>query len=161
MQFCNIELPKNVTLPTNDNLETLQAALCENFHNIIKEYTKKSDKAKEHMESAEAVLIAELDTNPVTIVKALSRATNLFFLIGKFRVDAISFQTIFEVIHFCPKKHKVSETDRKQHVAIKTLFQTNLCGHLKNVEDKLEKLINALQSILKAETARLGKINHL
>ncbi len=161
MEFCNIELPKNIILPTSDTLETLQAALCENFHNIIKEYTRKSDKAKEHMESAEAFLLAKVDTNPVSIEKSLSKATNLFFLIGKFRVDAISFQTIFEVIHFCPKKHKVSETDRKQHVAIKTLFQTNLCGHLKNIEDKLEKQINALQSILKAETTRLGKINHL
>jgi len=79
----------------------------------------------------------------------------IHYSLGQAVADAKTYQQMHDILHHCPKKQKYSEADRKLYTGTKTLKQSNLVAQLKNAEDKMEKRITVLQSVLKAETARM------
>jgi len=154
MDFYSVPLP---TDPQEEELRSLQTHFLGVYDTLTAEFGKFVWKAEKLLEEASEKITDTIDTDPVSLQEALLTNMALYYSLGQAVADAKSYQQIFEVLHFCPKKPKYSEADRKLYTGVKTLKQSHITAQLKNAEDKMEKRITVLQSVLKAETARMTK----
>lgn len=152
MNFDIITLP---TDPQEEELHSLRTHFVNIYTSLADEFNSFRERAKELLTEADKALTDTVDTDPVTLQSTLLNNMALHYSLGQSVVDAKSYQQIYDILHYCPKKQKYSESDRKLYVATKTIKQSNLVSHLRNAEDKMEKRITVLQSVLKAEMIRM------
>jgi hypothetical protein len=152
MDFTGLSLPLD---PQEEELSSLQTHFLNNYDVLEAEFLTFQTKCINLLELAFEKLTEKIDTDPVTLQEALLTNMSLHYSLGVSTADAKTYQQIYEILHYCPKKQKYSEADRKLYTGTKTLKQSNLVAQLKNAEDKMEKRITVLQSVLKSETARI------
>ena len=154
MQFKNIPLP---TDPEAEELTSLQVHYLNCIDVLSKEFAIFRKKAQTVLDTSDELFNERLDTDPVTLQTNLIKTMSIYHSVGQYVADAKTFQQIYDMLHYCAKKPKYSESDRKLYTGTKTLAQSNLLAQLKNSEEKIEKRITIIQSILKAETLRMQK----
>lgn len=143
----------------NSNLDNLQQDFLKEFYVIKSEFSQFFILATEVLKEVTTTISEKIDTDPNLIQNLLLKSVSLYYTVGQFVADAKTFCLIYEIIHYCPKKAKFSEADRKTYVNTRIIIQNNLFMQLKNAEEKIEKRITVLQSILKAEVIRMQKEN--
>ena len=151
---------KSITVPTAAEVEefsTIQDSFFAQKEAIDREFDTFVANAKKLIKEVEKMLQTPYENNPAQLEEDMQQYISYGVTVGQFIADAISFLTIYQALHFCPKseKHK-SESDRKQYVEVKTILQRNLCDYLKVLDDKLDKKISVGQSILKFESNKIG-----
>jgi len=152
MDFDKIGLPDD---PQEEELKSLQVHFVAAYEQLKSEFSSFLARSKELLENATKSLTEAIDTDPVMIQESLLNVTSQHYSIGQAVADGKAYLQMYEMLHYSAKKQKYSESDRRLYTGIKTLVQSNLVAQLKNAEDKMEKRITVLQSIVKAETARM------
>lgn len=154
MEFRNIQLPIE---PEEPDLINLQDYFLERIDVLSQEFAIFKQNAKKVLKLTVETFGQKLDTDPVSLQEELIRNMSIFYTLGQMSADSKTFQQIYEILHYCPKKPKYSELDRKRYTDIKTIQQANLLAQLRNGEEKMEKRITVIQSVLKAEVTRMQK----
>lgn len=142
---------------TSVDLNSLQATLLSYVADINAEFYNFVTRTEELLDKVESIVIKKFNPDPVELEEILDECISFFYTVGQYVANANSFITLYNVIHYQPKQQKLSESDRKIQLDMKTVTQRHVLEMLRQAEDKLDKKISVGQSILKYETARLIK----
>jgi len=156
MEFNNIPVPME---PEEQELVDLRSHFQQHADILKEEFSSFYRKSKQILALADSELSKNIDTDPVLIEDALISHMSIYYSVGQCVADAKTYLQIYSILHYSPKKQKYSEADRKLYTNTKSLIPNNLVLKLSNAEEKMEKKITVLQSILKAETSRGQKEN--
>ncbi|MCK9369445.1 hypothetical protein M0R04_05865 [Candidatus Dojkabacteria bacterium] len=150
----------SITLPQKteaEDLVALQEFFVAQIIQLMADFKAFENSAQVALDEAEKVFLEKEDSDPAFLKVELSKCSSHSYRVGALRAEAKMFDTIFEAVFFCPKKVKFSEEDRKKYTRVKTLQTKYILSMLEMAEEKLDKKISSIQSVLKAETARYMK----
>lgn len=153
-RFYDIELPKT---PQSGSITEVQEVLKEKEEQIFERFVKFKADNEKAINKAVSYLTKQLDSDPVVLSEDLIEMLSCSYSVGQIVADTKAFMTLFNTIHHCPKQTKLTDIDRKRYTEIQTFEVSNFLDKLENIEEKLDKKMIAMQSILKFETARLLK----
>ncbi len=140
------------------SLQDLQKKLQDNRELLNSRFVNLKKRADELFVDLDDVFKQHIDTDIISLQNSLIHCSSLSYTLGQTVADAKELQQLFEALCYMPKSDKYSEADRK--LLIKTLIndQTLLVQRLASAEEKLDKRITIIQSVLKSENTRLGKM---
>jgi hypothetical protein len=136
----------------------LQERVKSNAEEVTTNFFKFEVTAQEILTAVGAVFTKTIDTDIVDLQQNLIKYSALSFTLGQTIADAKAHQQLFEVMHYCPKSDKYSEADRKLLMRTLVTTQSSLVQKLVSAEEKLDKRITIIQSVLKSENIRLMKM---
>jgi len=144
----------------------LPLAVDENIFSIQKMLKDQQDEIevnfKEFLAAAEPLLktVAEkikipIDNDLGLLPELMSEYSTISYTVGQYLSDAKTHLQIFQALHHTKKSQGLSEADRKLYTQTMTIRQTQIVSYLANAAEKLDKRVTIIQSIMKAETAKL------
>lgn len=158
IRFTKINLPIN---PNYESLEELQGQIQGQYDQLKRDFSKFKEVVEPLLVEVRGLFLTKTDSDPVSLTDDLETYIQYSFTLGQYIIWADEFLKLFEMLYFCPKAQKVSETDRKQYTSLKSLEQNSTLALLQKYEEKVDKKITVLQSRLKAETEKGRKFgNH-
>jgi len=150
----------NISYPIDPN-QTSLSDLREHFlgqkEAVFKSFDDFKLRADKVLEQTKQMLRVQMDNDPSQIEMELGQLTSISYTLGLFVSKAKNMISIYEIMNYYPKTKELSEADRKQLVETKIMPQRSLLNMLVNAEEKIDKRISVLQSILKMETERWKK----
>ena len=139
------------------DIGTVQEQLVGKYEEIEKQFLGFKKKSEEAISEATKYLTKKVDSDPVVLSEDLMEILASSYTIGQIVADSKSFLVLFNTIHHCPKQSNLTDIDRKRFTEVKTIDINNFLNRVQSIEEKIDKKLTAIQSILKFETARILK----
>lgn len=155
MKFKEIELEENIN--TLVDIEEIKVKLIEQKEKIKEQFTIFINQIQPTIKQAENIILTAIDSDPSTLEETMSICLSVSYTTNQYLNDTNTFLSIYDILNYQPKQKNLSELDRKKLINIKNVFVISTYNKLKIINDRLDKKISILQSVLKAEMLLLEK----
>lgn len=122
---------------------------------LQKEFEEFQKQAEQLLQVVDKKIKIKIDTDLGMLPDLASEYSTISYTVGQYLADSKVHLQIFQHLFYLEKSQGLSEADRKLYTQTMTIQQNKLVSYLSNAADKLDKRITIIQSVMKAETARL------